>query len=117
MAKDPSELREAIRETRSNMAETIDALGQKADVKARGTERVNEAKNHAKVKASEISDRVQQALPEQARPGVATVVDRAKSTTSTVGGITRDRPMVVAGAVLAVLAILRWRSRHRRKEA
>lgn len=111
VGKDPSELSEAIR------AETIDALDQKADVKARGTEKANQAKKQAKAKASEIGDRVHQALPEQARPGVATVVDQAKSTTSTVGGIARDRPVVVGGAVLAVLVILKWRSRHRRRGA
>lgn len=117
MAEDPSELREAIRETRSNMAETIDALGQKVDVKAKGVKKANDVRKQAKAKASEIGDRVQQALPEQARPGAAAVVDQAKSTTSTVGGIARDRPMVVAGAVLAVLVILQWRSRLRRRQA
>lgn len=117
MAEGPSELREAIKETRSNMAETIDALGQKADVKARGAEKLNDAKRQAKAKASEIGDRVQQALPERTRPRAATVVDQAKSTTSTVGGIARDRPMVVAGAIVVVLVILRRRRQHRKRKA
>lgn len=117
MAEDPSELREAIKESRSNMAETIDALGQKADVKARGAEKLNDAKWQAKAKASEIGDRVQQALPEQARPGVAAVVDQAKSTTSTVGGIARGRPVVLAGAIVVVLVILTRTRRHRRRES
>jgi hypothetical protein len=117
MAEDPSELREAIRVTRSNMAETIDALGEKVDAKARGAKKVNDVSREARAKASEIGDRVQQAVHEQARPGVAMVADRAKSTTSTVGGVARDRPVVVAGAVLAVLVLFRWGSRLHRRQA
>jgi Protein of unknown function (DUF3618) len=116
VAEDPSAIRQAISEVRSDMAETIDALGQKADVKARGVEKLNEAKGQAKAKAAEVGDRMRQALPEQARPRVATVVDQAKSTTSTVGGIVRERPMVVAGAVVVIAAILLRRRRNRRRE-
>ena len=50
MAEDPSELREAIRETRSNMAETIDALGQKVDVKAKGVKKANDVRKQAKAR-------------------------------------------------------------------
>jgi hypothetical protein len=117
MAEDPSSIREAINETRSDLAETIDALGQKADLKARGTDKLNEAKEQAKAQAREVGDRIQQALPAEARPGAARAIDHAKSTTSTVGSIPRERLLLVAAAVVVMVVILRRAHRNRRREA
>ncbi|HEY2564130.1 MAG TPA: DUF3618 domain-containing protein [Acidimicrobiales bacterium] len=107
MAEDPSAIREAINETRADLAETIDALGQKADVKARGADKLNEAKEQAKAQAREVGDRIQRALPDEARPGVARAIDQARSTRSTVGGIARKRIVLVAAAVVVTALILR----------
>jgi hypothetical protein len=107
MAEDPSAIREAINETRSDLAETIDALGGKADVKARGTDKLNEAKEQAKAQAREVGDRIQQAVPAEARPGVAKAIDQAKATTARVGSLARKRPVLVAAAVVVMVVILR----------
>ena len=41
MTRDPEEIRADLEETRERMAETLEALGEKADVKARAKERVS----------------------------------------------------------------------------
>jgi hypothetical protein len=116
MAEDPSAIREAINETRSDLAVTIDALGQKADVKARGADKLNEAKEQAKAQAKEVGGRIQQALPAEARPGVARAIDQAQSTTSRVGTIARDRPVLVVAVVVVLVVILRRTRRNQRRE-
>ena len=44
MAQDASEIREAIEQTRDEIGETVQAIGQKADVKARASEKVAETR-------------------------------------------------------------------------
>ncbi|HXA31018.1 MAG TPA: DUF3618 domain-containing protein [Acidimicrobiales bacterium] len=117
MAEDPSAIREAINETRSDLAGTIDALGQKADLKARGTDKLNEAKEQAKDQAKEVGDRIQQVLPAEARPGLARAIDQAHSTTSRVGTIVRDRPLLVAAVVVVIALVLRPTRLNHRREA
>ena len=41
MSRDPDEIRADLEETRERMAETLEALGEKADVKARAKERMS----------------------------------------------------------------------------
>ncbi len=41
MSRDPEEIRADLEETRERMAETLEALGEKADVKARAKERMS----------------------------------------------------------------------------
>ncbi len=41
MTRDPDEIRADLEETRERMAETLEALGEKADVKARAKERMS----------------------------------------------------------------------------
>ena len=53
MAEDPGQIREAIDETRSEIAGTMQALGAKADVKGRVTEAVNEKAGVVREKASQ----------------------------------------------------------------
>lgn len=107
MAEDPSEIREAIEATRSDMADTIEALGQKADVKARATDKVNETTEQIKAKASELCTRAEQAVPDEARPAVSAAIDQAKSVASTALSTARQRPALTAGVVVVLLVVLR----------
>ncbi len=85
MAEDPGAIREAIATTRAEMAETIEALGRKADVKARVNEKVTVTADHAKEALSDAA---------------------AKSTES-------PWPVVGAAAAVALLvALLLWRRRR-----
>lgn len=115
MVEDPDAIREAIDETRSDMAETIDALGQKADVKARTANKVDETKEQVKAKATELGQRAGQAVPEQARPAVASAVDQAKSATTKAAVTAQQRPAVAAAIGAGALFLLVVRRRHRRR--
>jgi hypothetical protein len=63
MAESPDAVREAIVETRQDLADTIQALGHKADVKGRVTDKVHEATDKAGAQvrstAHEVGERVE----------------------------------------------------------
>jgi anti-sigma-K factor RskA len=48
------ELRQDIERTRQHLGETAEALAAKADVKARAIQKVNEVKEHATARASQV---------------------------------------------------------------
>jgi ElaB/YqjD/DUF883 family membrane-anchored ribosome-binding protein len=112
MVEDPDAIREAIDETRADLAETIDALGQKADVKSRAADTFDNTKEQVRAKASALGRRADEAVPDQARP----VVDQAKSGTSKAAVATQRRPGVVAAVAGVVLFALIVRRRRRRKD-
>jgi Protein of unknown function (DUF3618) len=75
--EDAEALRAEIRETREELGETVEALSEKADVKARakakvdeGKERLGEAQQEAKTKAGELGQRAR----ERPVPLIAAVV-------------------------------------------
>lgn len=97
MVQDPGAIREAIAETRAEMAETIEALGRKADVKGRVHEKVSTGTDHAK-----------EALRDTA--GKAGELGRQ------LGDETKKRPLVAAApavVVVALMVLLLLRRRHR----
>ena len=47
MDQEPDQIRQAIEDTREDLADTIEALGQKADVKGRVAEKVKEGSGKA----------------------------------------------------------------------
>jgi DNA-binding ferritin-like protein len=108
MAEDPGAIREAIEETREEMAETIQALGQKADVKARANEKVDDIK----ASAGEVLHKVDQKIPEQARPALNAVAPKAEAGVAKA----RENPkaLAIAGGALLVVMILRRRRSRRR---
>ncbi len=126
MAEDTSQIREAIEETRSDIAVTIEALGQKADVKGRLTEEVKEKaaeiKTTARSSAEELKARLTSAqeqalsaLPESAYPAADAAVARIRDTASAVSADpSRSRRVAVAAGVLAMLMLVRRRRRRRR---
>lgn len=62
MAESPDAIREAIAETRQDLADTIEALGHKADVKSRLADKVHEATDsagaHVRSTAHEVGEQV-----------------------------------------------------------
>lgn len=58
MSRDPEEIRADLEDTRERMAETLEALGEKADVKARAKERVSVGVAAAKERLQPVMARV-----------------------------------------------------------
>ena len=67
MAEDPGEIREAIAQTREDLAQTIQALGEKADVKQQAGKKLEEVK----ASAADTMGKVEDKIPSRARPVVA----------------------------------------------
>ena len=64
MGKDPSEIREEIEQTRGDMGDTVEALGQKADVKTRVKESVADKRDQVKERITGAGSRVGDATPD-----------------------------------------------------
>jgi gas vesicle protein len=90
MGEDPSEIREEIEDTRERMGETIEAIGYKADVKARTKERVSEKVEAVK---SKVGGRVNEATPgrEDVKQGARQAV-----------GVAQENPLGLALGSVAV---------------
>lgn len=123
--RDPRELREEIERTRMEVAETIDALAGRADVRAQGRERVRHATSRAKERLADTTEsvrykgeqltnrageqlghgqeRVREVLPDQAEEWARQATDVAR----------RNKRALAYGA--AALLALRGLSRVRRR--
>jgi Protein of unknown function (DUF3618) len=122
MAQDASEIREAIEKTRDEIGETIRAIGEKADVKARAGEKLAEGRDALKDSAAEataklgdVVQRVGDSLPDATVPAVSSVAEWAKSAT---GPMTepgpRRRVAIGIGSMSVVIILLARRVRHSR---
>lgn len=58
MGKEPDDIRREIEDTRARMGETVDALGYKADVKARAKESITDKKEKVVESVTNVKDRV-----------------------------------------------------------
>lgn len=106
MAEDPSAIREAIEDTREQMAETIQALGQKADVKAQAGAKVDEVR----ARAAELAARADARVPSQVRPAI----DAAAPKLTSGADALRRNPKGVAAVAVALFVIMAVRKRGRR---
>jgi Protein of unknown function (DUF3618) len=106
VAQEPDEIRQAIDQTREDIANTLVALGQKADVKARATDKVRSS-------ASAAGQVVAEKLPPEMAPLVDEVSRQARSAGDAVRRQPPSRLLVVAGAVVLLLV---WH-RHGRRAA
>jgi hypothetical protein len=102
MAEEPSQIREEIERTRAEMAETVQALGEKADVKARLRQKVQEDGAQLQRRAAELSDLVREVTPDKAKGTVTTAVRR-----------TQQQPWVPAAIGAFVFGLLVGRRRGR----
>lgn len=103
------QLLDEIEETRANLGETVDALAQKTDVKARVSEKVEQRKaawrerqHDVKARVSGARERVSRATP-----------DEAKRTASQVARTAEERPFPAIAAALG-LGLLIGRALGRR---
>jgi ElaB/YqjD/DUF883 family membrane-anchored ribosome-binding protein len=107
-ATDPEQLRHDIEATRNALADTVEALAFKADIKARSQDRARELQTQLTEKAREVSA--------QAATRVPRTSEDAREQARQLGGALRERPGVAVTVVLAVLGLLIVRGRRRRKK-
>jgi hypothetical protein len=88
----PEEIRAEIEERRRELGDTVAALAEKADVKARAKQKVAEVKQSASGKKDELLGTARQASPDAAVAAASQVVARARE---------RPAPFVAAGAFVA----------------
>ncbi len=100
MAQDPGAVRAAIEQDRQELADTVQALAHKTDVKERVRETVSKNADELQRKASDTASKVGAVTPDQVRSGARTAADSA-----------RQRPLPVAVAAALVVGLLlgrRW---------
>ena len=84
MGQDPDAIRQDIEQTRTEMSETVEAVGDKADVPSRAKDKVSETVDNVKNKASGTATRAKEAVVGTASGAGNTMSD----TTSRVGDAT-----------------------------
>jgi ElaB/YqjD/DUF883 family membrane-anchored ribosome-binding protein len=90
--KSPEELREEINETRQDLGDTVEALAEKADVKAQAKDRISAATHSAQQKQDEFVAKAQDATPDSASAGLQQVASAVQR---------KPVPFTAAGAFLA----------------
>jgi hypothetical protein len=75
MAQDASEVRQAIEQDRVELADTVQALARKADMKGRLRETVSRNGNLLQDKASDVVSKVREVTPEQVQSGLGSAAD------------------------------------------
>ena len=99
-ARDPDTIQEDIRETRDALADTVEALEHKTDVKGRAEERIADTKERIGAAADDMASKAQQAVPPPAWDGAMRVRDEV-----------RRRPAVAIGIAVLLLGLLLLRRR------
>jgi hypothetical protein len=120
-AEEPDTIAEAradVERTREELADTVEALAYKADVKARAKDKVDEVKAQAAEKADEAMTTATDTA-EKVRETATQKAEEVKQTAEQkVGAIRADPPprnqLVAAAAIgLAIIAVVLWRKRSR----
>ncbi|HEY7133789.1 MAG TPA: DUF3618 domain-containing protein [Acidimicrobiia bacterium] len=104
MDQDTRDVHDAIARDRDELADTVEALAHKADVKGRVKETVSRNAEQIQQKAGEVRDTLRDVTPEQAQSRAAAVAHRVQE---------RPLPLVVAGVFLLGLLIGRRLGRRR----
>ncbi|HEU0086782.1 MAG TPA: DUF3618 domain-containing protein [Pseudonocardiaceae bacterium] len=104
-SSEQAELRQDIEQVRGELADTVNALADKADVKGRAQDKAQELKTQAiqttqqvRAQASEVAQHLAGAAQQKAHQ------------------VIQEKPAAAAGAVLAVLGLLILRRRWRRRK-
>jgi len=103
---DPAELRRDIEEVRGELADTVDALADKADIKTRAQDKAQELKTQATKKAQELKAQAMEKAPE--------VRAQATAKAQQAQQVVQVKPGAAVGAALAVLGMLILGRRRRR---
>ena len=107
--RDPAEIEREIERTREELADTVGAVAEKADLKKQARlkveetksgsrEKVEAAKQTAQAKTRELASKAQQATPDSAASAGGQALDRARE---------NPVPVAIAGAFLAGFVLAR----------
>jgi Protein of unknown function (DUF3618) len=115
MGQDPAAIRQDIAQTRTEMSETVEAVGDKADVPSRAKEAVSDKVENVKSKVSDTATRAKQAVvgtaskAGDAASGTAARVGEAtpsggdvKQKTRKVAGLAKENPLGLAIGAAAI---------------
>jgi Protein of unknown function (DUF3618) len=106
MAQDPGQVRQAIEQDRLELADTVQALAQKVDVKQRVRETVSKNSDQLQHKAGDVVSKVREVTPEQVQCGLRATADSVRQ---------RPVPFAVAAAFFGGLLMGRMGRRSGRK--
>jgi len=120
-AEEPDTIAEAradVERTREELADTVEALAYKADVKARAHDKVDEVKAQAAEKADEAMTTATEAAGKVRETATQKIGDVRQTAEHKIGAIRADPPprtqVAAAAAVgLAILAVVLWRKGSR----
>ncbi len=77
MAQDPGQIRDEIAATRAELAETVQALAEKADVNSRVRKTLADKSAELQTRAGELGQRVRQVTPERTISGLRSARTKA----------------------------------------
>jgi ElaB/YqjD/DUF883 family membrane-anchored ribosome-binding protein len=97
-AQEPDQLQRDIEKTREELGDTVEALAEKADVKAQAREKINQTKASVAEKKEQLLGKAREASPETAT-GVATQASQKA----------RENPLPVAAAAAFAFGFLAGR--------
>jgi gas vesicle protein len=93
VGKGPGEIREEIEQTREEMGDTVEALGYKADVKARAKEKITGKRDQLKERVTRTGSRAGDATPDG---------EQIKQGAKQAAGIAQENPLGLALGSVAV---------------
>jgi ElaB/YqjD/DUF883 family membrane-anchored ribosome-binding protein len=104
MGQDPDAIRQDIEQTRSEMSETVEAVGYKADVPSRAKEAVSDKVENVKAKVSGTASRAKEAVTGASdRAGAATPSrGEVKQQARRAAGLAKENPLGLAIGAAAV---------------
>jgi ElaB/YqjD/DUF883 family membrane-anchored ribosome-binding protein len=77
--EDPEQLRSDIERTRQDLGDTVAALAEKTDVKARAKEKVAEVRHNVSEKRTELMGRARESSPDGANSAAVQVREKAQA--------------------------------------
>ncbi len=111
---DPDAIRADIEQTRAELAQTVDALSDKLNVKAQAAGKVGAAKDAAKQKVAGAASQAHAAAPEPVQHVLGSVGEKAGPVAQQVAAkVEPHRGKIIAGAVAALVVVLVVRRRRK----
>lgn len=131
-ATSPAELREQVEQTRHELGDTVQALADKSDVKARAQDKAAALKEQATAKTAELSEQtkakaaqaaqmLQDKLPGPLKDKAALAAQQVKTQTAQAEQLWQDKapapvrdrrsPLLAAGAALIIACVLLRRTK------
>jgi hypothetical protein len=108
MGQDPDAIRQDIEQTRSEMSETVEAIGYKADVPSRAKDAVSEKVENVKSKVSDTATRAKEAVTGTTSRASDRVIDatpssgQVKQQARRTAGLAKENPLGLAIGAAAI---------------